>query len=73
MEECKWSLEVEEQETCHMKMERELKYKDKFPQNMNFVPNISIQLMQQIEATLQSEMDMQSLYIHRNVKDLKVP
>lgn len=73
MEECKWSLEVEEQETCQMKMERELKYKDKFPQNMNFVPNISIQLMQQIEATLQSEMDMQSLYIHRNVKDLKVP
>lgn len=73
MEECKWGLEVEEQETCQMKMERELKCKDKFPQNMNFVPNISIQLMQQIEATLQSEIDMQSLCIHRNVKDLKVP
>lgn len=39
---------------------------------MNFVPNISMHPMQQNEVPLQPEMDMQSLYIHRNVKGLKV-
>lgn len=55
-----------------MKTERELKYKENFSQNMNNVLNISIQPMQQIEVLLQSEMDSQSLCIHRNVKGLKV-
>lgn len=55
-------------ETCQMEMARKLKYKENFPQNMKFVLNISIRPMQQIKVPLQSEMDMQSLGIHKNVK-----
>lgn len=42
-------------ETCQMKTEREWKYKDHFPQDKNFEPNISIPLIQQIEVTYCSQ------------------
>lgn len=45
-------------EISQMKMRKELKYKENFSQNMKFILNISIQLMQQIEVPLQSEMDI---------------
>lgn len=49
-------------ETCQMKTEREWKYKDNFPPNKNFEPNISISLIQQIEVTYCSQKWICNLY-----------
>lgn len=58
-------------ETCQMKTEREWKYKDNFPPNKNFEPNISISLIQQIEVTYCSQKWICNLYAFTEIERLK--